>query len=279
MVRMRVLVPLLCVATLSFAQGERELTAYSLLEIESYVKVFLDTYNDRKQPEDDATACLEDIEKAYRYLDSKGEDRTKEEIKAQNRMVDVVAKGLKARKRPLVTLECANVLGKMGSKRGAKPLQQWMERTVLDLKSPNPQWVEYGFNAMAAIGSEDRATMDLLLDYAKGKHLDTGVASHAIAAVGNWKHLKAKSRKEFYDKINMYLNGLWSGFHSGDKKKWASYEKKYDGVKVEGLKTLALLADQEKPFEDPPKAQAWWRENKRAKWVDYVPPQYRTKKP
>ena len=152
-----------------------------------------------------------------------------------------------------------------------------MDRVVLDMKSVNTQWVEYGFRSMAAVGAEDSQTLDLLRSYATGKHVDPSVASHAIAAVGNWRHLKGKSRKEMFDKILGFVGGLYSNSKGGDPKKRGSFEKKYKAVEEASLKTLSELAGVEKPFKDPTEAQGWWRDNKKAKWEDYVGPPYRAK--
>ena len=277
MAHLRLFAVLLLLAPFVRAQAEEELTPYSVVEIESYLKVFNQTYKDKKLPEEDAVAVLEDLRKAYLYLQSKGAELSKEEESAQRDIVKQVAKGLKARKRPLVTLECANVLGRIGDPEGAKPLLQWMDRVVLDMKSVNTQWVEYGFRSMAAVGAEDSQTLDLLRSYATGKHVDPSVASHAIAAVGNWRHLKGKSRKEMFDKILGFVGGLYSNSKGGDPKKRGSFEKKYKAVEEASLKTLSELAGVEKPFKDPTEAQGWWRDNKKAKWEDYVGPPYRAK--
>lgn len=277
MAHLRLLAVLLVFAPFVLAQDDEKLTPYSVVEVESYLKVFKQTYKDKKLPEEDAVAVLEDLRKAYLYLQSKGAEKSKEEESAQRDIVKSVAKGLKARKRPLVTLECANVLGQIGDTEGAKPLLQWMDRVVLDMKSVNTQWVEYGFRSMAAIGSEDSQTLDLVRSYATGKHVDPSVASHAIAAAGNWRHFKGKSRKEMFEKILGYVGGLYSNSKGGDPKRRGGYEKKYRAVKEAALNTLSELAGVDKPFTNPPEAQGWWRENKKAKWEDYVGPRYRAK--
>jgi hypothetical protein len=277
MAYLRLLPVLLILASYAVAQEEEELTPYSVVEIESYLKVFKDTYKDRKLPEEDAVAVLEDLRKAYLFLASKGDELEKPEESAKRDIVKYVSRGLKARKRPLVTLECANVLGQIADPDGAKPLLQWMDRVVLDMKSVNTQWVEYGFRSMAAIGSEDSQTIDLVRSYATGKHVDPAVASHAIAAAGNWRQLKGKTRKELFEKILGYVGGLYSNSKGGDPKKRGSFEKKFKAVEEAAMKTLSELAGVDTPFKSPPEAQSWWKDNKRARWEEYVGPLYRKK--
>ena len=103
------------------------------------------------------------------------------------------------------------------------------------------------------------------------------MASHAIAAAGNWRHLKGKTRKELFDKILGYVGGLYSNSKGGDPKKRGSFEKRYKAVEEAALQTLSELAGVETPFKDPPEAQSWWKDNKKSRWEDYVGPTYRKK--
>ena len=259
-----------------FAQ---DLTPYTLEEIDQFLKVFKQTYKNQKAPQDDAVAVLEDLQKAYEYLQAKvdKDEASPEEVKAQKAIVKAVILGLKARKRPLVTLDCAKALGLMGAKDGGKALMKWMDKTVLDAKSPNPQWVEYGFRSLAWIGGDDRNTLDLVRKYATGKHLDIGVAAQAMRASYEWRSLSGKSRKELFGKILSYVGGLHSGMRGGDPKRRGDFEKRYNTVKDEGLKALWQLAGTEKAFADPPAARAWYKDNKKRKWTEYTGVSFRTK--
>lgn len=268
---------LLALAALPARAEEEEITPYGVPEIENFLKVFKQTYNNAKQPEEDAIAVLADLRKAYRYLEARGEERTKEEEKAQDKILSTISKGLNARRRELVTLECARVLGEIGAEQGGKALAKWMDRTVLDAKSPNPQWVEYGFLSLAWIGGEDKAAMDLLEDYATGKHVDIGVATQALRAAYEWRALSGKTRKDIFEKVVGYLGGLWSNSRGGDPKKRGTYEKRYKAVSEEGLKALNELSGAEKPFVNPEEALEWWQENKRRRWDDYTGPRFRGK--
>lgn len=274
----RLLFPLLLFVSPALVQGQ-ELTPFSVEEIENYLKVFKDTYNQKKVPEDDAISTLENLKNAYRYLESKGEEKSKEEAKTQERIVKIVASGLKARGRPLVTMQCAIALGDLGDPRGAKPLLRWMEKDVLKAKSPNPQYVEFGFRSMAWIGATDKNTLDFVLSYAAGKHSEASVANHALAAVIQWKQIPGKMRREFFEKILLYLSGLWSTKNGSDVTRRASAEQKYNTVKDNGLACLFELSGAPEKFADPTKAQEWWKENKRRrKWEDYIGPKFRDKK-
>jgi len=266
----------LLVITAAFAQSEEGITPYAEDEVENYLNTFRKIYKDRAQPEEDAVSLIENLVKAYRYLGTAPET-IKSPEKLQEKIVKVIAQGLKARNRPLVNMECAKALGEMGSEEGVRPLVQWMDGVVLDAKSPHPQWVEYGFAALAKIGSDDRGSMDLLESYGTGKHMEITVASHAITAIGNWKFLSGKDRKELFEKVHGYLSGLWSSWKGGDPKKRAEFERRYKAVEDSGLKTLTLLAGVEEQFADPTVVQEWWNEHKRDRWEDYVPPELRKK--
>ena len=61
MAHLRLFAVLLLLAPFVRAQAEEELTPYSVVEIESYLKVFNQTYKDKKLPEEDAVAVLEDL--------------------------------------------------------------------------------------------------------------------------------------------------------------------------------------------------------------------------
>ena len=268
---------LLALGATALAEGEEELTPYSVPEIEQFLKVFKQTYNNTKQPEDDAIAVLADLQNAYRYIDSKGDTASKDETKAQKKIISYVEKGLKARKRPMVTLECARALGKIGDPTGAKGLLRWMDKVVLDAKSVNPNWVETGFLSLARIGGEDKQTLDLLIAYSSGRHVDISVAPPALRACYEWRSLSGKNRKELFEKVLNYLNSLWSNARGGDPKKRGLYDKRYKTVSEEGLKALKELSGADKSFANPEKALAWWKDNKRRRWEDYVGVSFREK--
>jgi hypothetical protein len=244
-------------------------------EIQMFLDTFDQTYKNKDLPQDDAVATLTNLKNAYSFLKSKGDAQTKEQAKLQKDIVDRIAKkGLFAKKRALVNLKCAEILGELGDPDGAAPLVKWLEG-ILEEKSPNPQAVEYGFQSLAWIGPDDKATLELVLDYAsKGKHTDNTVAAQAIKACYQWRELDGKTRKEFFDKICMYLEGLHSGATGGDPKRRSTYETRYKAVETDGKEALKELGDGT-AFEDPRKARAWFNENKKGKWEKYVGPRFR----
>ena len=266
----------LLTAGVAFAQETEELTPYSLQEIDQITNTFLSTYKNKKQPEEDAIAALGNLKKAYRYLHrarKEGEpEMSKDEVKSAKKIVALIAKkGLKVRKREQVALECARVLGEIGDPAGAKPLKKWLEN-VLDEKAPHPSWVEYGFQSLAWIGPQDSGTLDFILKYAAtGRHPDMGVANHAIKACYVYRELNGKVRKEFFNKINGYVGGLYSQMRGGEAKSRATYEQRYNSVKENALTALAELAGDGSKFANPTESQEWWSTNKkRNKWEPYV---------
>ncbi|MHC4971401.1 MAG: hypothetical protein ACYTG3_03630 [Planctomycetota bacterium] len=273
----RLLLALLFAVGLTWAE-DKDLTAYSLVEIDGLLQSFKQTYKNKKAPEEDAISAIIDLKKAYRYLESKGEEKTKDEEKAQKNIISMIAKkGLFVKKRPQVALECARVLGELGDMSASGHMRKWMEK-VLDQKSPNASWVEYGFQSLAWIGAEDSRTLDLMLDYAtKGKHPETQVTAYAIKAVSQWRHFDGKQRKVFFNKINMYVGGLYSNMRGGDANKRATYEQRYNAVKNDAMATLKELAGDGTTFKNPEEAQKWWNENKKRRWEDYVGPRFRKK--
>jgi hypothetical protein len=273
----RLLLALFFAAGLTWAE-DKDLTAYSLVEIDGLLQSFKQTYKNKKAPEEDAISAIIDLKKAYRYLASKGAEITKEEEKAQKNIIGMIAKkGLFVKKRPQVALECARVLGEIGDMSASGYVRKWMEK-VLDQKSPNASWVEYGFQSLAWIGAEDSRTIDLMLDYAtKGKHSETQVTAYAMKAVSEWRHLDRRVRKLFFNKINMYVGSLYSSMRGGDAKKRAVYEQRYNAVKNDALATLKALAGDGTTFKSPEEAQTWWNNNKKRKWEDYVGPRFRKK--
>jgi len=275
--RTRLFCILLGAAGLALAQEQaEELVAYSPEEIDNLMNTFLQTYKNKKAPEDDAIATLANLKGAYRYIEAKGEGKTKDDEKLQKEIIKLIAKkGLFARNRDRVNLECARVLGELGDEDANKDLRRWLEG-ILDAKSPMPQCVEYGFQSLAWIGSDDRQSLDLALDYAtKGKHPDIGVAAQAMKACYQWRKLDANTREDFFKKISGYLQGLYSKAHGGDPKQRGTYEGRYNAVKEEGLKALEELAGDGSKFADPNAAVEWLKENKRRKWEPYVGPRYR----
>jgi len=264
---------------LGSALRAEDLTEYSTEEIENFLQSFKSTSKDKKVPEEDANTAVAELVKAFRWLEHKAEkgEGSKDDEKLIKKIVKSIAKGLKLRRRPLVTLECAKALGLMGHKDGAKPLSSWMDRTVLDAKSPNPQWVEYGFMAMAAIGSQDNNSMGLVTKYAGGSHLDDTVTPLAMKAAYHWRELSPKNRKEVFKKILDYLAGRFSTMNGSDQKRKGNAEKEYKSSKRAGLKALKELSGETKGFPDPVEWNKWWRSAKKAKWETYVGVEFRKK--
>jgi len=259
-------------------EKNKELIKYSIVEINDLLANFKATYKSSKVPEEDAQNVLTGLKDAYLYLASKGDEATKEEIKAKRQIIKLVSKGLFARKRPRVNVECARALGTMGDPDAAKPLLKWMEDVVLDVKAPNSDWVEYGFRSMAWVGGSKSKTLDFVRAYATGKHVDVTVASQALMAMAQWRNLPGKTRKEWFNKVNQYMGGLYSLMRGTDQKKKGDAEQKFNSVKDNGLKTLTLLAGVDTPFTDPDTATKWWNGGaKKKKWEDYVGPRFREK--
>jgi len=273
---MRIALPIALLVLAGSVRAQDGVTAYSATEVDNLIKVFKQTYKKTKVPQEDAIAVLEDLKKAYRYLIGKA-DQTKDDEKLAKSIVQTVVKGLNAGpKRTMVMMECSRVLGELGDEDAAKPLSRWMEKTVLDMKDPPTQLVEFGFQSMAWVGATDTSTIDLLRAYATGKHLDPTVASHALNACYQWKLIKAKDRKMLCEKIIGYLAGLQANSRGGDPKKRGAFEQKYNTVKEAGLNAAWALSGSETKFEDAEKAMEWWQENKkRVKWEDYVGPKFR----
>jgi len=248
-----------------------EEVVFSEVEIENFLNTFKISYNDPKQPEEDVSPVLENLKKAYKSLEAKGEAATKDEQKLLRKIVDMVAKGLKARKRDLVVQECAKTLGDLGSKEGAKPLVAWLDKVVLDERTPSPVMVECGFRALGQIGDEDPGTIELLIAYGTGKHADQTVASEVLKQIVDWRHLSGKNRKDIFDRVLQFMNGAFA-----DKKN----RERYQRVKDTGLEALTELAMGGVKFLDPsgvPDAVKWWSENKKGNWEDYVGKPYRPK--
>lgn len=273
----RLLVALVLAAGFTVAE-DKDLTAYTVSEVEDLMQSFKQTYKNKNAPQEDAISAVIDLKKAYRYIASKGDEATKEELKAQKNIITLIAKrGLFVKKRPQVALECARVLGEIGDPAAAGHMRKWMEK-VLDQKSPNASWVEYGFQSLAWIGAQDSRTMDLMLDYAtKGKHPEPQVTSYAIKACYQWRHLDGKARKTFFNKINMYVGGLYNSMRGGDANKRVVYEQRYNAVKNDALTALKELAGDGTTFKNPAEAQSWWNDNKKRKWADYTGPRFRKK--
>jgi hypothetical protein len=271
--------PLACVLLLLMplrAGAQEGGISYTNEEIKNLTSQFKSLAKDRKQPEDDAITSLGELVQAYEFLGKKGDQATKDEQKVQKSIIDAMAWGLKRRKRPQVNLECAKALGRLGDKGGTKALVKWMDGTVLDSKTPNPEWVEYGFMALANIGDEG-AALDLIYDYGpKARHIDYSVADKALGAVPYWKKLSAKNRKELYNKILMQIQSLDSGRRQGGNKQRIMQER-FDRVKINGFKALQELAGESKPFANVTKATDWWKTNKGGKWQDFIGLNHRKK--
>lgn len=257
------------------AKPQAEELSFEDQEIVNFLDTFDQTYRNKDLPQDDAVATLANLKNAYLFLKSKGDQLTKEQVKLKKDIVDHVKKGLTAKKRQLVNVECAKVLGELGDRDGAGPLVKWLEG-VLEEKNPQPQSVEYGFLSLAYIGNDDKASLEFVLDYAtKGKHPDNTVAANAIKACYQWRELDAKTRKEFFDKICMFLEGLHSGMTGGDPKRRGTYETRYKAVEADGKDALRELGDGTTNWDEPRKARAWFNENKKQKWEKYTGPHFR----
>jgi hypothetical protein len=246
-------------------------------EIQMFLDTFDQTYKNKDLPQDDAVATLANLKNAYLFLKGMGDTKTKEQAKLQKEIIERISKkGLTARNRSLVNLKCAEILGELGDPEGATPLLKWLEKTLDDSKSPNPSAVEYGFLSLALIGPDDTRALEFVLDHAsKGKHPDNGVASNAMRACYEWREIDGKMRKEFFDKICMYLEGLHSGATGGDPKRRSTYEQRYNAVSSEGLRALKELSTDGTAFESPDKARAWFNDAKKGKWEKYVGPRFR----
>ena len=270
--------PLVCAMLLltPFRVSAQDGVSYTAEEIKNLISQFKSLAKDRKQPEDDAITSLGELVQAYEYLGKRGDEATKDEKKLEKSIIDSLAWGLKRRKRPQVNLECAKALGRLADKGGNKALVRWMDGTVLDVKTPNPEWVEYGFMALASIGDEGSA-LELIFDYGPmGRHVDYSVADKALGAIPYWKKLSAKNRKELYKKVLMQIQSLDSGRRqSGNRQR--TYQERYDRVKINAFKVLQELAGEAKPFADVKKATEWWKTNKGGKWQDYVGLNHRKK--
>lgn len=271
---------LLAAALIAAVTSAQDLTPYSIAEIDGFMGSFKRDSKNKKTPEADANTSAIELGKAYKYLRHKEEkgEATPDEIKYKTKIVKAIAAGLKLRGRPLVTLQCAQTLGEIGDMGAAKPLAKWMENVVLDAKSPNPQWVEYGFVAMARIGAQDSSSIDLVVKYAGGKHPDTSVAPLAMKAAYHWRELSGKNRRLLYDKILQNLQGQWSLSRGSDAKKRGAAEKRYNLMKAEGLKALFELSGHDKAFKDPSEATEFWKLYKRKKWEPYVGVEFRAQK-
>ncbi|MFQ5844299.1 MAG: hypothetical protein ACE5JG_04845 [Planctomycetota bacterium] len=274
---MKVLLRLLPVALVLVARPAGGDVQFSMEEITNYLDVFKSSYKSRKAPEEDAISVIENLMKAYRYLESKGEEETRDEKRLRKRILDSLARGLKVRNRPQVTTECARALGDLGDKSSAKALFSWLDRSVLKEKSPNPQFLEVGFYALAYVGPKDKKSLDTMLGWAmSGKHPDIGVANQALAAIPQWRLLPGPFRKEMFKKIMLDLGGV----HSKSRQKGGqsrTYKERYERIKDNGLRALWHLAGEKKTFRDPAAATAWWNANKKAKWEDYRGPKFRPK--
>jgi len=271
---------LLLLAGLAPAQ-ETELTPYTVAEVENLITSFKQTYKNRKTPQEDAVSTLANLKKAYFYMvrtRPEGEEVPKDEEDAAEDIVKLIARrGLFVRKRPLVSLECARVLGEIGSMDAAKYLRKWLDK-VIDEKNPHPQLVEYGFQSLAWIGPQDNSSLDLVIKSAMpGKHPDIGVTNQAMRAVWQYRELDGRMRKEFFNKVLSYIGGVYSKYKGGDAKERATYEQRYNAIKENGLKALELLGDGTR-FPDPPAALEWWNDNKKRRWEPYYGPREKARR-
>jgi hypothetical protein len=276
----RALCLLLAAGAVALGQDrEEDLVPYSSEEVENLIETFLHTYKDKDVPEGDALSVLANLKKAWRYLESRGEDKTKDEEKLQRKVISLISeRGLFVRKRPSVSLECARILGELGAAAADEDLRKWLER-VLDEKLPALRRVECGFQSLAWIGAQDGESLDLVLDYAsKGKHRDSGVASLALRACYEWRHLEPRVREEFFGEIVDYLLGLWGGMGRGDFDERTKHEERYSAVRDEGLRCLEQLAGDGSKFANPLEADEWRKDHEKMKWQAYTGPRFRAKK-
>jgi hypothetical protein len=276
---MRAVCMLLAAGAMALGQDRGEdLVPYSTEEVEDLIETFLQTYRDKDVPEGDAVSVLADLKKAWSYLESKGEDKSRKEERLQRKTISlVIERGLFVRNRPWVSLKCVRILGELGVAEADKDLRKWLEKT-LDEKSPDLRCVECGFQSLAWIGAEDSESLDLAIDYAsKGKHRDAGVASLALRACYEWRHLEPKVREELFEGVLDHLLDLWGKMKSGDAKQRASHEERYNMVKAEGLRCLEELAGDGSKFANPLEADVWKKAHKKMKWEPYTGPRFRAK--
>ncbi len=248
---------------------------FTIEEVDQWLYQFKTTYKDKKAPEEDAISVIENLIKAYQYLQGKGDQESKDEKKARKKIVDQIVKGLKIRKRPQVTTECAKGLGVLGDKGAVKPLLRWLGSSVLKAKNPNPQFVEAGFSSLASIGPTDAASFDFMMSMASpGRHPDIGVANQALGAIPQWRSIPAKMRKEIFKKIWLEMTGVYGkSRQSGGQSR--TYKERYARIKDNGLRALWRLGGEEQRFADPNQVTPWWNQNKKKKWPDYVGPAFR----
>jgi hypothetical protein len=134
--------------------------------------------------------------------------------------------------------------------------------------------VECGFLSLARIGAQGSESLDLVLDHAtKGKHPRAAVASLALRACYEWRHLEPEVREKFFGEILDYLLGVWGRMKGGD----AAEEERYNAVKDEGLRCLEQLAGDGSKFADPLEANEWRNAHKKMKWRPYTGPRFRAK--
>lgn len=253
-------------------------TTFTLPEIENYLSSFDSTYKDRKQPEEDATSLLENLTKAYRFLEkkhAKGE-AAEDEIKMKKRIVQEVMKGVRVRNRPLVTLECVKVLGEMGDRIAVREVLNWLDKTVLDAKNPQSQQVESGFLALALIGDNDDATLKFVISYATGKHPDDTLPNLVIQQLPQWKSLSGKNRKELFERVLGYVGGLHSTQNKGGAEGKTAKER-YERLQESAKLFFTELSGSPAPLADPAAAREWYNENKKRNWEEYVGVRFRKK--
>jgi hypothetical protein len=234
-------------------------------EIGRHLANFDASYENRELPQEDAVASMKSLRDAYRFLEAPGEPVTNEQIKLKEEIVARAVKGLAAKKRWIVNLECARVLGELGDQRGAAPLAAWL-KGLLNEARPNPTAVDYGFASLAWIGPDEKESHRMVFSYAQGQHGDPAVAAAAMRACAEWRALDAETRKGFFDGICAHLETLAS---ARDEEGRARYE----AVRKQGLDALRELGDGATRFESPARARAWFE--KRIKWEKYVGPRFR----
>jgi hypothetical protein len=253
-------------------------TTFTLEEIENYLSSFNAVYKDKKQPEEDATGLLENMLKAYRFLDGKEKQgqATTDDMKMKKRIVVETMKGLKVRNRTYVTLECVKKLGEMGDRSAAKEILGWLDKIVLDAKNPQPPWVESGFLALALIGEDDDATVKFIISYATGKHPDETLPNLIITQLPEWRSLSGKNRKELFERILGYVGGLHSTSKKGGSE-GATAKERYERLQESARRFFTEFAGASTPFADPPAVNEWFKENKKKNWEDYVGVRFRKK--
>lgn len=245
---------LLLVATGLLA--EEALRSYTDDEIRRHLDAFDGSVENRQIPEAEVADTASDLQAAFLYLKALGR-LTERQVGFQQEILDRIVKGLTAKKRPIVNIHCARLLGEMGDPKGAAPLLAWVQ-VLLKEPHPNPTAVEYGFRSLAWIGPTDGPARDLVLGCATGEHGDAEVIAAAMRACAEWRELDGETRKEFFDRICTFVE-VQAAARDGRKERHALVK--------EGLEALRKLAVLDARFASPAHAREWFRT--RTTWETY----------